>query len=202
MGSNKSNLYTTVLIVLSFITGIAFNQQLLKDKKQTILDIVINYPEIFQMSSERKQRIIEKSELCKTLKEGNFKNYNFGNTLSLAKKQCLDQSIEEITKAMAYSQNMDSLKGHIVLYIGNPSNSFNAEYIGINSLTQQQSYTYLNNVQMIMKAIPKNIPTMEVLTKFTIDNVQFFDNYAKVEFIEDVLIQKLQKEETPYKGQF
>jgi len=94
--------------------------------------------------------------------------------------------------------------GSLVSYIGNRTNTIRILYMGTASeeFTKEQELRYTENMRRIIQAIPKNIPTVETLSRVEIDEVVFYKDFAKIRWYKDLVIEDFEKDNIPYKGQF
>lgn len=98
--------------------------------------------------------------------------------------------------------DIDIFGGDTTVMLGPSSNLLKVSMIGSERYTALEVATYLNNVAIIIKSLPKNLPAQETLMLFDIRTVRWFDDYAKVEFVKDKRVSDLDRRGEVFRGQF
>jgi hypothetical protein len=189
------------MIGTSFVAGMFKVESPLTDDRRKIIRLVVKHPDIFRYAEIRRNFMVKTLKTCDDLNESNFKKYDFGDTLLSSKNGCIDKVIHTIRQGVVNTSTLDTNTGYASLYIGNTSNSFQINSVG-EELKGAEAQTYMNNIEKLLRAIPKNVPDKATLKVLNIASVAYFDDFANIKYVKDYQAEKLAEEGIPYRGQF
>lgn len=197
----KKILLICILLLVTSILGklILFHG---KPSNLDILEMVYERPDIFQLTKSTRSIIKRSINDYKKMSESNFKSFEYGRTLTMAKRNCLEKGIDAIKYYTKSATDANSYAGHGILRFGNTTNSVTFKVVNTSGMSKKSMDIYTRNLNMLAKAIPINVPNKKVLSTYSIDSVKYLDDYAQIEFIEDARMDDLYKKGQVYRGQF
>lgn len=195
--------FLLLCVIFALLGGwITSNLLFERDDRITIAKMIIKYPRIFPVSKDTRAAVLNQYERCRSMNETNFVGFKYADNYESSKEVCVDNILKPFINSLERSTMLTSISGQTILMIGNPSNSFLANATGMEGLTDTEASRYLNNIRLILEALPKNLPDKKVLSAFSIVDVKFYDRFARITYEEDRLADGLKKKNEPYRGQF
>jgi len=168
-----------------------------------IAEAIIDHPEIFPLNPGLHTYCEKWLSIYNSMNEDNFNDQEpLGYTLAEAKTAALSKILKVMTDSMASYYKNSNTSTFGAFRIGDLKHTITGNYKDHIGWTKQQHATYLANLQKILIAIPNNLPSKEVLSRYSIVNIHYLDNFAQIEFKEDIMYKNLALNGKIYRKQF
>lgn len=198
----KFTLVICLLLGAAFILGMFHVESPFTDDREKIIRLVLKHPDIFRYAKVRRDFLRNTYNDCDDITENNYRNYDYGDTYVSSVEGCINRVMRVITNGVVSTATLDTANGYATIHLGHASNGFQISAIGGDELTDRESDIYMNNIAVLLEAIPSNIPTKDTLKVLSIAQVAYYDDFASIKFDKDYAAEALAEKGIQYRGQF
>lgn len=180
-------LFFTILGSSIFLNIKLLKEFIWKDDSIKAIEIVLKQPNLFKIPADYQKGIEHLYSVYSRVNEENKKQYEeYGSTVFEIKNIC-------ITKALGLIGNSitKDFRAYKLYHIGGTSHGFLTYAVGMEKYTTDEINIYLNSMDKIIEAIPKNIPEKEIMLKNPINSITYYADYAKIIYNSDKRIEQI-----------
>lgn len=159
-----------------------------KDDSVKAIEIVVKQPVLFKIPPDYQKEIEYLYSIYKTINKENYSKFSeFGSTIFEIKNACITRALNLIGNSIT-----KDFRGYKLYNIGGDTHGFLTYAIGMEKYTTDEVNLYINNMDKIIAAIPKNIPSKDSLIKTPINSITYYADYAKIIYNADLKIEQIE----------